>query len=166
MSVHDRNEKRIDPKETTNTKKRAYESGGWQSNVCVCSNRAEISRRMDTIGIDRFGQHKGVWSGQIDVGRCDCQDQARLFGDERIDHIADLGLDVQRLIAHWDLGQTGQVDQRDVKHCATIELSWLESVTTTCKIKEPSLSLSMFRGRRGLTRFSRINLPDYTLVRY
>ena len=77
----------------------------------------------DTIGVDGFCQHESVGSGQIDIGRSNCQDQACLFGDERIDHIADLGFDVQRLIAHWDLGQTGQVDQRDVQHCATIELS-------------------------------------------
>ncbi len=77
----------------------------------------------DTIGIDGLCQHEGVGSGQIDIGRSDCQDQASLLGDERKDHIADLCLDVQRLVAHWDLGQTGQVDQRDVQHCTTIQLS-------------------------------------------
>ena len=77
----------------------------------------------DTIGINGFCQHEGVRSGKIDVGRGYSQDEASLLGDERKYHISDLCLDVQRLVAHWDLGQTGQVDQRDVQHCTAIQLS-------------------------------------------
>lgn len=67
-----------------------------------------------TIRIDTLGQLEGVRCGQIRVGRSDGQDEARLFCDELINHILDLGLDVNRLIADRHFGQARQIDQCDV----------------------------------------------------
>ena len=68
-----------------------------------------------TVRINRLGQIKRVRGGQVCVGRRDGQDEAGLLGDELHDHVPDLGLNVHRLVAHRDLGQAGQVDQRYVQ---------------------------------------------------
>ena len=48
----------------------------------------------NTIGIDMFGKHKSVRRGQIDIGRCDGQNEACFLGDELIDHVADLSFNI------------------------------------------------------------------------
>ena len=100
-----------------------------------------------TVGIDRFGQIEGVRSGQIDVGRRHGQNEARLLGDVLQEHVADLGLDVDRLVAHGDLGQARQVDQRDVQHwrrrrrrCGNVNFQETTSSPTTLPPNYPRLN--------------------------
>ncbi len=63
-----------------------------------------------TIRIHTLGQLQRVRGGQISVGRGDRQDQAGLLADKLHQHVPDLGLNVDWLVAHGNLGETGQID--------------------------------------------------------
>ncbi len=71
-----------------------------------------------TIWVYRFGQVERIRGGKVGVGRRDGQDETGLLADELHDHVADLLLDVDRLVSHRDLGQSRQVNQGYVKYCS------------------------------------------------
>jgi hypothetical protein len=70
-----------------------------------------------TVRIDRLCQHECIRGGEIRVCRGHGQDEAGVLADELHDHFADLSLDVDRLVAHWNLGEAGKIDQSDAQHC-------------------------------------------------
>ena len=59
-----------------------------------------------TFRVSLFGHHERVRSGDINVGRCDGQNQTSLTLNITEDHVSDLDCYICRLIPNWDLGQT------------------------------------------------------------
>mmetsp|Transcript_20856 Transcript_20856/g.52969 ORF Transcript_20856/g.52969 Transcript_20856/m.52969 type:complete len:236 (+) Transcript_20856:1619-2326(+) len=59
---------------------------------------------------------QGVGVGQVGIGRCDGQDQAVLPLDVPHDKVSDLRLDVCRLVTDRHLGQSRQIDKRQIDH--------------------------------------------------
>lgn len=84
----------------------------------VNRKRMRTENQSLTIGINRLGQIKSIRGGEISVGGGDSQDEAGLLTNELHDHVPDLLFNVGRLVAHRDLGQTRQVDERDVQDCS------------------------------------------------
>ena len=71
---------------------------------------AMLLTTIPTIRIHTLSQLQRVRGGQISVGRGDRQDQASLLADKLHQHVPDLGLNVDWLVAHGNLGETGQIN--------------------------------------------------------
>jgi len=86
----------------------------WTKIKKINLRRQRLGWWSPTIRIDGFGEVERVRGSEIRVGGRDGEDEAGLLGDELHDHVPDLGLDVDGLIAHGDLGEARQIDERDV----------------------------------------------------
>ena len=75
-----------------------------------------IPLRLITIWVNTFGEIESVAGGDVSVCRSNGQNETRLFRNELHDHVADLCLDINRLVSHRDLSQAGKIDQRDVQN--------------------------------------------------
>ena len=69
------------------------------------------SNRSRSLWVHLPSHLQSVRVGQIGVGGGDSEDDGVWLGDESHEHVTDLLLDIARLVADWDLGETGKVDQ-------------------------------------------------------
>lgn len=69
-----------------------------------------------TLWVHLFSDLQSVRIGQVRVGRGDGQDQTALLGYELHQHIPDLVLDVDGLVADSHLSHSRKVDQGQVQH--------------------------------------------------
>ena len=69
-----------------------------------------------TFGVCLLGYHECIRCGDIYVSRSNCQNEAGLAINVRVDHFPDLVGNVCRLISHGYLGQTRQINEGDVKN--------------------------------------------------
>ena len=69
-----------------------------------------------TIRIGGASNLQRVRGGEVRIGGRDGQDEAGVAANVGHDHVADLLANVGRLVADWELGQAGQVNQGYVQN--------------------------------------------------
>lgn len=75
-----------------------------------------------TLWVNIFGQFKCIRVHQVNVGRCDSQDETVLLTDVLHDHVSYLVLYVCWLIAYRHFSDAGQVHKSQVQHFKHIHI--------------------------------------------
>jgi hypothetical protein len=69
------------------------------------------SDRSKTLGIDFTSEFQSIRVSQISVGGSNGEDDGVGLLNELQEHVADLNLNIARLISDSDLGETGKIDE-------------------------------------------------------
>ncbi len=93
--------------------------------VSALVHQVELGQDTDgasTLRIHGASELETVRVGKIDIRRADSEDDAVGLGNVVCDEVADLTFNVGGLISDWDLGETGQVDEREVEDIRAVNL--------------------------------------------
>jgi len=71
------------------------------------------SDRSKALGIDFASEFQSIRVSQISVGGSNGEDDGVGFLNELEEHVADLNLNIARLISDSDLGETGKIDESE-----------------------------------------------------